>query len=348
MIGDERGGSRAGKDSEAFARWFEVHHDRVLAQCVRTLRDRAAAEDIAQETLLRAWLGRERMREEDLGAWLSVVARNLCISHIRRQKKQIPTEVLPDTPDESADPARLAERAETRRAVRRAMRQVGERHRKLLFLREIEGVDYEEIREELGLSSAGTRAVLFRARRAMRDQLAAVGEGMAAFVAGLQIKVRLGSTRVRRSMSSVETITGPSLQAGLNVAIAIGISLSGTGIASAPALATVVRPGRLAVVRDARPSLSNPVADATQTTSGSGTARTVGGPGASAPGRPLHGVHASATIDPGNRRNQESVGPASTGGYPEDGGHSIVRDDVLYPTLGRICDAKSEACHVNV
>src|SRR5437879_4441207 len=132
--GDDRGITR--EDSEVFARWFERYHDRILRQCVRLLRDRPAAEDITQETLLRAWLGRERMREEELGSWLSVVARNLCISHMRRQTKQIPTDTLPELPDRSADPARHAERAETRRALGSAMRHVGERNRRLILMRE--------------------------------------------------------------------------------------------------------------------------------------------------------------------------------------------------------------------
>src|SRR5438128_2034115 len=125
MSGVGDGGAARGSDSETFERWFRAHHDRLVAQCVRMLGDRAAAEDVAQETLLRAWLGRERMREEDLGAWLTVVARNLCISHIRRRKRAVPSESLPESVDESSDPAVVVERLESRRAVRRALRQVG-------------------------------------------------------------------------------------------------------------------------------------------------------------------------------------------------------------------------------
>ena len=222
-------------DSEVFARWFELYHDRILAQCVRMLRDRAAAEDIAQETLLRAWLGRERMREEDLGAWLSVVARNLCVSHIRRHKKQVPTEVLPDTPDENADPARHAERNESRRAVRHAMKQVGDRHRRLLFRHAIDEVEYEKLSEELGLTPSGTRAVLFRARRAMRDHLAAAGEGMAAFVAGVRVRIHSAARRTRTVWN--EPLGNIGAQAGLNLALALGIALSGNPGLPAPASA---------------------------------------------------------------------------------------------------------------
>lgn len=232
MTGDGDDGAVAGSDSEAgvFEGWYRVYHDRILAQCVRLLGDRAAAEDIAQETLLRAWLGRERMREEDLGAWLSVVARNLCISHTRRQKKAVPTEVLPETADEGADPARVLERNESRRAVRRAMRQVGERHRVLLFRREVEGIDYDELGQELGLTPSGTRAVLFRARRVLRDRLAAVGEGLGAFVFGVRIKIRDAKVRVRGSFLSMESgAVTPAMHVSLNAAVAIGVTLATLG-----------------------------------------------------------------------------------------------------------------------
>lgn len=261
MRGDGVSGSpSSGADSEAFARWFKLYHARVLSQCVRTLGDRAAAEDIAQETLLRAWLGRERMREEDLGAWLSVVARNLCISHIRRQKKQVPTEVLPETLDESADPARLAERAESRRAVRAAMGQVGERHRRLLFLREVDGVDYEEISAELGLTPSGTRAVLFRARRVLRDRLAAVGEGFGAFIFGIRVKVSVFARRTRNVVA--EPFANAGAQAGMNLALALGVAVSGYGaLAQAPAVASVTRaPHQAARVADSRIAHVRPAA----------------------------------------------------------------------------------------
>jgi len=229
--GEDRVAHGSGEGADVFERWYRAHHDRLLAQCMRMLRDRGAAEDIAQETLLRAWLGRERMREEDLGAWLSVVARNLCVSHIRREKKAIPTETLPEMLDVDADPAVVAERHESRRAVRRAMRLVGERHRVLLFRREVEGLDYEELGDELGLTAGGTRAVLFRARRVLRDRLIAVGEGVGAFLLGLRVRARLWANNVT---APVDAMAGSMLQVGLALAITGGLVAS-----AAPGVATL-------------------------------------------------------------------------------------------------------------
>jgi RNA polymerase sigma-70 factor, ECF subfamily len=216
----------SGEGAEAFERWYRAHHDRLLAQCTRLLRDRAAAEDVAQETLLRAWLGRERMREEDLGAWLSVVAKNLCISYIRRQKRSVPTESVPETPDETADPAHLVERLESRRSVRRAMRQVGGRHAALLLRREIEGVDYEELGAELGLSVAGTRTIMFRARRMLRERLVAAGEGVGAFVGGIKLRIRSLYVRGSRLVDSAGAAMAPGGSAAFGFVVALGLTLT--------------------------------------------------------------------------------------------------------------------------
>jgi hypothetical protein len=153
---------------------------------------------------------------------------------MRRQKKQIPTEVLPETPDAAADPAHLIERAESRRAVRSAMRQVGERHRRLLFLHDIDGVEYEDLSAQLGLTPSGTRAVLFRARRVLRDRLAAVGEGFGAFVFGIRLRLAVFGRRTRQMIS--EPLASAGAQTGMNVALALGVAITGYG-AAAPATA---------------------------------------------------------------------------------------------------------------
>lgn len=224
---------------ETFERWFREYHTRLLAQCRRIVGDAATAEDIAQETLLRAWLGRDRMREEDLGAWLSVVARNLCISHLRRQKKQIPTEVLPETPDEAADPSRIVERLESRRAVRRAMRQVGGRHGRVLQLRDIEGVEYEKLRTELGLSEAGARTVLFRARRMLRDRLVAIGEGIAVVYGAVKLRVKSLDHRARMIVN--DAAAASFVQAGAVVFVAATVAFSSW---TAPGAASLAGLGR--------------------------------------------------------------------------------------------------------
>jgi RNA polymerase sigma factor (sigma-70 family) len=217
---------------EEFARWYHTHHDRIRALCARILRDQSAAEDMAQETLLRAWQRRDQMREEDLGAWLSVVARNLCLSAIRKDGRLIVTDELPERADHSADPAIEVGRRESRRNVRRALGKLGDRNRRVIDLREVRETNYEEIGSELGVSAEGARAIAFRARRVLREHLAAVGEGFSGVLVGIRIRVRSLRVRTREMIRSTNPGSAPAMQSGLNAFLAIGLALTtGTAVA---------------------------------------------------------------------------------------------------------------------
>jgi len=209
-----------------FAGWYRAHHDRIRALCARILRDPIAAEDVAQETLLRAWERREQMREEDLGAWLSVVARNLCLSMLRKDGRLIVTDELPEHADLWADPAIEVGRRESRRHVRKALGLLGERSRRVIDLREVREAAYEEIGSELGVSAEGARAIAFRARRLLREHLKAVGEGLGGWLVGVKIRISDTSNRVRVGKRSSDVGAAPFLQAGLNLALAAGIAFS--------------------------------------------------------------------------------------------------------------------------
>lgn len=219
--------TRIARDQE-FARWYQTHHARIRALCTRILHDPVAAEDIAQETLLRAWERHGQMREADLGAWLSVVARNLCISTLRRDGRLVITDEVPDRADHSSDPAIEVGRRESRVNLRRALAKLGDRNRRVIDLREVREVGYDEIGSELGLTPEGARTIVFRARRALRDHLVAVGEGFSGVLIGIRIRFRDLRTRARLSIYNTETGAMPVLQAGVNVALALGLALAGT------------------------------------------------------------------------------------------------------------------------
>lgn len=220
---------------ERFARWYSDHHDRIRRLCARILNDPTAAEDFAQETLLRAWERRDQIRDEDVGAWLSVVARNLCVSSMRRGWRVVPLEPEHDRPDHEADPAVAAMRSETRRNVRRALGGISRRHRRVLYLREVQDVGYHELGSELGMTPEGVRSIAFRARTVLRERLAAVGEGFSAVAFGVRIRVRAFRLRSRASRIVGEPTTLSVMQSSLNALLALGIVLAGTGTAAGAA-----------------------------------------------------------------------------------------------------------------
>jgi len=143
---------------------FRTYHDTLVRYLTRRLGDRDWAEELAQETFLRA------LRQGDVEnerAWLFAVATNLARDEGRKQvRRRRHLQLLADEAREAEQemqPTGL-ERAEDAAAARRALDALEERDRLALLMRE-EGLSYEEIAEALGLSVGSIGTTLFRARK---------------------------------------------------------------------------------------------------------------------------------------------------------------------------------------
>lgn len=219
-----------GSGEADFNRWFRAHHARLRAFCTRYVGDAATAEDVTQETLLRAWARRASFEQDgDIRSWLYCVARNLCVEHLRARTRLVAHEELPEHPDHDADPIVPLERAEERRLIREALGAVSERHRTFLVARDVEGLGYEELAARFGLSEESARAVLFRARRGLRERfIAATGTLVAAMIA---IKIRITGA-LRRASDVATTFTAAD----------VAIAHIGLGLAIAGAIAGLQQP----------------------------------------------------------------------------------------------------------
>ncbi len=163
-------------DSREFERWYTLYHDRLHGWCRRTLRDDAAAEDVVQETLLRAWKHRDRFTEEaQIAPWLWRVARNLCVDVVRSRRRLSLLGEFPDAADPDADPTRGLAVQEDQVAVRRALRTLSARHVEVLLARDVNDEPYESLAVRHGVTLEGARALLFRARRSLREAIATAG-----------------------------------------------------------------------------------------------------------------------------------------------------------------------------
>ncbi len=148
-------------------------------------RDQTLAEDIVQETLLRAWRARNELRDERaLKAWLCTIARR---EHARLyERKRLPT----------VDIDGLIEREESLLAVvddveledlRRAIFRLDDDYREPLVLQVLMGYSTEEIARHMGLSTAAVLTRLFRARNRLRKL---VGGKTAGAASGPRIESR--------------------------------------------------------------------------------------------------------------------------------------------------------------
>src|SRR5262249_3622524 len=142
----------------------------------RTLGRREDAEDIAQQTFLRALPRLSDLRSPDAaGAWLYRIASNLCLDLLRGRQPEgvwldedgLDCLPLPD-PDRLTTPAQAAELREERLAVWRATLGLPPEQRLALALRELHGMSYAQIAGSMGKSVAAVETLLFRARVGFR------------------------------------------------------------------------------------------------------------------------------------------------------------------------------------
>jgi RNA polymerase sigma factor (sigma-70 family) len=166
----------------AAARTEELYRDHgrlVGGLCRALLRDRAEAEDAAQQAFLaahRALLNGTTPREP--AAWLATIARNECWARIRaRMREPLPTDAV-DGAAALSDPLAEAIRNADLAALWRAVAELPPQQRDALLLREFGGLSYEELAGALAVSGSAVESLLFRARQGMRTRLEAAYAGL--------------------------------------------------------------------------------------------------------------------------------------------------------------------------
>src|SRR5207302_1235005 len=166
-------------DGEAFRALVERHSRSVFRLAFRMTGNEQDAEDVVQESFLRAYrqLGRFESRA-NFGTWLYRITANCAVDMMRaRQARhdQARGESLEDGAasvcSEQAGPERLARSAEIRRQVSEAMAELSPLERAAFTLRHYEGRTIEEISRTLGLGTSAAKHSVFRAVRKLRAAL---------------------------------------------------------------------------------------------------------------------------------------------------------------------------------
>ena len=152
----------------SFERIYRRHRREVYGSVLRDVRDPDEAEDVTQAAFLNAFRAMRRGDEpEKPRAWLLTIARNVVrrrarLRSVRPQEVELDSELLltldEDEGSASAD-------------INAALLRLTDAQREAILLREIQGRSYAEISFELGLSLAAVEALIFRARRALAEEL---------------------------------------------------------------------------------------------------------------------------------------------------------------------------------
>ncbi len=166
-------------DERAFRRLVAPYRHALEVHCYRMLGSAQDAEDLAQETLLRAWRALERFEPRvQFQTWLYRIATNACLDELeRRPRRPEPVDPLPDRPsDESASPtydpaARYAIREGMELALLRAIQELPGRQRAVLIFRDVLGWTAPEVADVLESTVASVNSALQRARGTIDQNL---------------------------------------------------------------------------------------------------------------------------------------------------------------------------------
>lgn len=172
----------AADEPGAFESLVEIYEMRVKAAVARSIRDRSAVDDLAQEVFLRLFRARHRYQPTArFETFLHRIIFNLCVNHTQSSNRRrtwslnVPTED-DDRPVEPVDgrgvrPFESLEQAERAELLRRAVEELPDNQRKALVLSRFDALAYEEIAEVMGLSMPAVKSLLWRARENVRRRL---------------------------------------------------------------------------------------------------------------------------------------------------------------------------------
>ena len=186
---------RAG-DQAAFTALVTRHGGALLRLATAFLKDRSAAEEVVQDAWVSMLDGLDGFEERSsLRTWLFQIVANRARTRIVREGRSVPFSALAaddggDEPAAGADrfdrggmwkeppgrwseenPERLAQGAQTRAAIERAIAALPEAQRAVITLRDVEGLETDEICQLLGVSVSNQRVLLHRARARVRQAL---------------------------------------------------------------------------------------------------------------------------------------------------------------------------------
>ena len=237
-----------------FERLYRCHRGDVYRFVLRDLRNPDDAEDVTQAAFLNAYRALQRGSEpEKPRAWLFTIAQNVTRRRFRSRAAR-PYEVELDQEALVAPQSDAPSAAE----IRDALRRLRPNQRAVIVLREIGGLSYAEIAETLELSVSAVETLLFRSRRALREELAAAEEQPAVVRVGGLVLWPLPAA-LSDAVGSVGAWLGRRALT-VKVAGAAGAAVLGTGAAVQVGALPVLGPERSP--EPASPAAVTPAADA--------------------------------------------------------------------------------------
>ena len=143
-----------------------AYADNVYRFILKNIRNEEDAKDIVQGAYEKMWIHREDVIYEKSKSYLFTVAYNQMIDHIRKNKRIVLKETMPEHETGSFNI-----QSNPKRLLQEALSRLGETQRSLVMLKDYEGYSYEEIGEITGLNESQVKVYLHRARLFLRNYI---------------------------------------------------------------------------------------------------------------------------------------------------------------------------------
>ncbi len=242
-------------DHDAFSELFRRHYPTIRRACARKLRDLREADEIAQAAFVRAYERLDKCGgDRRFGAWVQVIANNLCIDHLRATARTTPMDapIHAATVTTAHSPEQALLNAEQAQMIQRALASLPDRQRDVVVARDVDGRRPPEIAAALGLSLGAVDSLLLRARRrlAASVQSMSADSGAASFMTTAAVSAGIGSVSQAGVIGRIAALVGNAVaSASYHVAVAAGM------VPGMPSLANQMAPVAAAGLVSLAPSV---------------------------------------------------------------------------------------------
>lgn len=246
-------------DHDAFSELFRRHYPTIRRTCARKLRDLREADEIAQAAFVRAYERLDKCGgDRRFGAWVQVIANNLCIDHLRSSARTTPVDEPID--EATVTPGHLPEdallNAEQAKMIQLALASLPDRQRDVVVARDVDGRRPPEIAAALGLSLGAVDSLLLRARRRLAASVQSMSaeSGAANFMTTAAVSAVGSSAAQAPALAKVVQFVGNAVATvSYNVAAAVGM------VPGVPSLAQQVAPAAAAGLVSLAPGVGGQV-----------------------------------------------------------------------------------------
>ncbi|HEY5257768.1 MAG TPA: RNA polymerase sigma factor [Candidatus Baltobacteraceae bacterium] len=160
-----------GGNPEAFTTLVERYDRAVYHLAYRTMRDAEEARDVTQEAFFKAFRSLRTFKPgAKFSTWIFAIAYHICCDRLGRRKRYS-NEEFPDRADAAAGPETQAIASDESRRLRAAIAALPEKYRTAITLYHLQGRQYEEIAQVLGIPLGTVKTHLFRAKEQLRKLL---------------------------------------------------------------------------------------------------------------------------------------------------------------------------------